>query len=241
MNRLHFACEAVVTDIEGTTGSTAFVKDVLFPYADAQMEQYLQSHRHEAEICELLAEVARAAEVDPDNFDGLVAQLRRWIAQDEKFTPLKTLQGKIWACGYADGALLGHVYDDAADSLRKWHSTGLKIFVYSSGSVAAQRLLFSHSVAGDLTALFDGYFDTTTGPKREADSYSSIARAIALPAGRILFLSDSPAELDAAREAGFRTVQVVRANDETVAAPSHVWIRSFSELDLEPAAQIHSS
>ena len=236
MNRLHFACEAVVCDIEGTTGSTAFVKDVLFPYADAHLDEYIRAHRRDSLTADALAATAQIASLRPDDDDALLLKLHEWIVQDRKETPLKTLQGAVWAQGYADGSLRGHVYSDAVDGLRTWHDLGLKLYIYSSGSVAAQKLLFAHSVAGDLTPLFSGHFDTTTGPKRDAASYQTIADTIGLNAVRILFLSDVAQELDAAREAGFRTVQVVRANDGTVATDSHVWIRSFEELALNPAA-----
>jgi enolase-phosphatase E1 len=238
MNRLHFACEAVVTDIEGTTGSIAFVKDVLFPYADKHMERYVREHEHDELTRESLAEVAQIAGLHAGNQRALIAELRSWMEQDRKDTPLKTLQGAIWESGYRDGSLRGHVYSDAVDSMRAWHAAGVKIYLYSSGSVAAQKLLFAHSVAGDLTPLFSGYFDTTTGPKREPGSYETISREIGTLPNRILFLSDVAAELDAAREAGLRTVQLVRANDGTVQAPGHVAIRSFEELHVEPATHV---
>lgn len=237
MNRLHFACEAVVTDIEGTTGSIAFVKETLFPYADRYLEKYVRAHRSEPLTSEVLKQTAKVASLSPDDDDALIAQLRDWIAQDRKETALKTLQGAIWAEGYNDGSLRGHVYSDAVDALRAWHGRGIKIYVYSSGSVAAQKLLFAHSVAGDLTAVFSGYFDTTSGSKREPESYMRVADEIGLNPGRVLFLSDTRQELDAARQAGFRTVQVVRALDRTAAAPGHVYVHSFEELALEPAKQ----
>jgi len=237
MNRLHFACEAVVTDIEGTTGSIAFIKEVLFPYADRHLEKYVLAHRSDPLTSQALMETAKIARLPADDDDGLIAQLHEWIAQDSKETPLKTLQGAIWAAGYSDGSLRGHVYNDAVDALWSWHDRGIKIYVYSSGSVAAQKLLFAHSIAGDLTPAFSGYFDTTSGGKREPESYLSIAGEIGLNPGRILFLSDTHQELDAARHAGFRTVQVVRTADGTTEAPGHVYVRSFEELALEAANQ----
>lgn len=234
MSRLHFACEAVVCDIEGTTGSTAFVKEILFPYADAHLEEYVRAHHSTPLTSGVLDQTAKIAAIARDDEDALIATLRSWIAQDRKETPLKTLQGEIWAAGYADGSLRGHVYSDAVDALRSWHARGVKLFIYSSGSIAAQKLLFSHSVAGDLTPVFSGYFDTTTGAKRDASSYETIARNIGAYPGRILFLSDSSQELDAARAAGLRTVQIVRANDATVADASHVSVGSFEELTIEP-------
>ncbi|MFN2528936.1 MAG: acireductone synthase [Candidatus Baltobacteraceae bacterium] len=237
MNRLHFACEAVVTDIEGTTGSIAFVKEILFPYADRHLEKYVRAHRSDPLTSEALKETAEIAHLSPDDDDALIAQLHEWIAQDRKETALKTLQGAIWAAGYGDGSLRGHVYDDAVDALWSWHEGGIKIYVYSSGSVAAQKLLFAHSIAGDLTPAFSGYFDTTSGGKRQPESYLGIAGEIGLNPGRILFLSDTHQELDAARQAGFRTVQVVRAADGTAEAPGHVYVHSFNELALQAANQ----
>ena len=125
-------------------------------------------------------------------------------------TPLKALQGLIWEEGYRRGDFKGHVYEDAARNLRRWHERGIALYVYSSGSVHAQKLLFGYSEAGDLTPLFSGYFDTAIGHKREAESYRAIAVAMDRPPQDILFLSDIGAELDAARAAGIQTVWLVR-------------------------------
>lgn len=185
----------ILTDIEGTTSSIAFVTETLFPYARARMANYVAGHP------ETVVDVPG---------DDPVATLLGWMDVDAKETPLKTLQGLIWAEGYADGTLQGHVYPDAVAGLRRWHAAGLALYVFSSGSIAAQKLIFGHSVAGDLTPLFSGYFDTTTGPKRAAASYAKIADAIGLSVGDILFLSDTPAEIAAARDAGMAALLIDR-------------------------------
>ena len=186
---------AILTDIEGTTSSIAFVTETLFPYARARMADYVAAHP------ETVVDVPG---------DDPVATLLGWMDVDAKETPLKTLQGLIWAEGYADGTLQGHVYPDAVAGLRRWHAAGLALYVFSSGSIAAQKLIFGHSVAGDLTPLFSGYFDTTTGPKRAAASYAKIADAIGLSVGDILFLSDTLAEIAAARGAGMAALLIDR-------------------------------
>ncbi len=207
--------QAVLTDIEGTTSSLSFVRDVLFPYARARLPQYVRAH--EAALASILAEV-RTIEKNP----GLSAQecvsiFLRWVDEDKKITPLKTLQGMIWKEGYERGELRGHVYKDAANALRRWREAGLRLYVYSSGSVAAQKLLFAHTDYGDMTPLFSGYFDTSAGPKLEAGSYTKIAAEIKTPPGAVLFLSDHAGELKAAVEAGFEAVLLDR---EGAASPA---------------------
>ncbi|MES2057408.1 MAG: acireductone synthase [Pseudomonadota bacterium] len=194
--------KAIVTDIEGTTSSIAFVADVLFPYARARLADWVAAHP--AEAAPILADVEAIEASDP------VATLIRWIDEDRKATPLKTLQGMIWADGYKSGGFTGHVYPDAVAALRRWHEAGVALHVFSSGSIAAQALLFGHSDAGDLTPLFSGYFDTTTGPKREAASYTAIAAAIGEAPADILFLSDTPEEIAAARAAGMEALLIDR-------------------------------
>ena len=193
---------AILTDIDGTTSTIAFVAETLFPYARERLPAFLSAHPDE--VAPILAEVAAMEPGDP------VATLTRWIDEDRKATPLKTLQGMIWADGYRERAFTGHIYPDAVVALRRWHAAGIALYVFSSGSVAAQKLLFGHSDAGDLTPLFSGYFDTTTGPKREAASYRAIADAIGLAANEILFLSDTPQEIAAAREAGLSALLIDR-------------------------------
>ncbi|MEW6353430.1 MAG: acireductone synthase [Pseudomonadota bacterium] len=200
--------KAILTDIEGTTSSLSFVKDVLFPYARERMAEFVRAHGHEPAVRKLLEEVKQISGAARD--DDAVAQLMRWIDEDKKITPLKALQGMIWEEGYRHGHFKGHVYEDAARKLREWRVQGLRLYVFSSGSVQAQKLLFAHTDYGDLTPLFSGYFDTTIGNKRDPGSYKAIAQAIGLPPGEILFLSDIKEELDAAREAGMRVVWLVR-------------------------------
>lgn len=196
---------AVLTDIEGTTSSIAFVTDTLFPYARAHMADYVAAHADA--VAPILADVPGT------DTAARLATLLGWMDADAKQTPLKTLQGLIWADGYADGSLTGHVYADAAAALARWKADGIDLYVYSSGSVAAQKLIFGHSCEGDLTPLFSGYFDTHVGAKRDAASYAAIAGRIGLAPGEILFLSDAPAEVDAARAAGMDALLVDREGD----------------------------
>lgn len=194
---------AILTDIEGTTSSIAFVADTLFPYARARIDSFIAAHP--AETAALL-----------EGIDA--ATLKRWIDEDRKEPALKTLQGMIWAEGYRTGELVGHVYADAAEALRRWHAAGLVLAVFSSGSVAAQKLIFGHSSAGDLTPLFSGWFDLSTGPKREVASYRAIAAALGFSPAEILFLSDVAAETEAATAAGLATRLIDREAGDSFAA-----------------------
>lgn len=202
----------VLTDIEGTTSAIAFVKDTLFPFAEAALDGFLDAHAADPEVAAILADIPG---------DDPRATLRGWMAADAKATPLKALQGLIWRAGFEDGRLRGHLWPDVAPCLRAWHAAGLLLAVYSSGSATAQRLLFGHSVAGDLTPLFSFFFDTTMGAKRESAAYARIATALATPPSAILFLSDVAEELDAARAAGLATCQLVRPADGTRPAGRH--------------------
>jgi enolase-phosphatase E1 len=192
--------KAILLDIEGTTSSISFVADELFPYARAHLAEFVASNPEVA--APILAQVPG---------DDPVATLIRWIDEDRKETPLKTLQGLIWAQGYADGTLTGHVYPDTPEALRRWTDAGLKVYIYSSGSIAAQKLIFGHSVAGDLLPFLSGHFDTTTGPKRDADSYTRIVDALDLAPSDLLFVSDMPGEIDAAHAAGLQVLLIDRA------------------------------
>jgi len=221
---------AVVTDIEGTTSSIAFVKEVLFPYARQHMMDFIRRHHDDPEVAPHLNEV-RAMLGGEADLEAIGRQLLRWSDEDRKITPLKALQGLIWEAGYRSGAYQAHVYEDAVAALRRWHEQGLRLYVYSSGSVHAQKLFFAHTTAGDLTPLFSGYFDTTIGPKTAPASYQRIAGAIGLAAGEILFLSDVEAELAAARQAGMETCWLVRDGSPRAAA-SHRQVGDFAAIGL---------
>jgi len=220
--------KAILTDIEGTTSAVSFVFDVLFPYAREHLPGFVRAHADEPAVAEQLAAVrADSGEADAD-LERVIAILLEWIAADRKATPLKALQGMVWEQGYRAGQLKGHVYPDAVEALRAWHAAGYALNVYSSGSIQAQKLIFGCSEAGDLTPLFDAYFDTTSGGKREAASYARIAAALGRPAGEILFLSDVVEELDAAREAGMATCGLAREGGELT---GHLTVTSFAAID----------
>lgn len=205
------AIRAVITDIEGTTTPLAFVHEVLFPYARERLALFVKEHGEDGEVASALADArALGGIADADN-DATVRLLLSWMDEDRKAGPLKLLQGLIWRQGYEEGVLKGEVYEDAASMLRRWHDRGLRLFVYSSGSEEAQRLIFGCSDRGDLAPLFDGFFDTRIGAKTEVGSYRAIARTAGLDAGTTLFLSDHAGEIAAAREAGMRVVQIDRA------------------------------
>lgn len=224
---------AILTDIEGTTSSIRFVHEVLFPYARAHLGEFVMTHASEPAVAEQIAAVQREAGL-PDEvpLSALIDVLHEWIDADRKVTPLKALQGMVWEAGYRAGAFRGHVYADAVAALRAWHAAGIALYIYSSGSVHAQKLMFGHSEFGDLTPLFSGYFDTTSGHKREAAAYCRIAAAIGLPAKQILFLSDVVEELDAARAAGMAT-WLLRRDDEPLQDASHRQAADFTQIDLD--------
>jgi 5-methylthioribose kinase len=218
---------ALVLDIEGTTSSLGFVKDELFPYARAHLPAYVTEHVQE--LGALLDEVRRIEGNAALNTQQLIATLLCWIDEDRKLTPLKSLQGLIWQEGYERGELHGHVYEDAVEALRGWHAAGLKLYIYSSGSVLAQRLIFSHTEYGDLTPYISGHFDTTIGGKLEPESYRAIAARIGLPAAAVLFLSDHSAEISAAAIAGMQVIQVCR-DPAAEATRDRTRIANFAEL-----------
>ena len=222
----------VLTDIEGTTSRIDFVHQVLFPYARARLPQFVRTQRDSPGLQQALAAVSVELANTEASLDQQIEALLRWTDEDRKITPLKSIQGMIWAEGYASGDFTAHVYLDAYDALRRWHGEGRPLHVYSSGSIAAQKLFFRHSVFGDLSPLFDSYFDTTSGGKREAGSYHRIADAIGREPDDIVFLSDIEAELDAAREAGMRTVQLVRTDAPPESRGAHQTVASMADIDL---------
>jgi enolase-phosphatase E1 len=233
---------AVLVDIEGTTTPITFVHDVLFPYARRHVREFLKRRGREPEVRADLAALRRehaadqqAAEQPPawldseDPVEAAVAYVHWLMDRDRKSTGLKALQGRLWEEGYREGVLRSDVYDDVPPAFHRWHTGGQGPWIFSSGSVLAQKLLFGHTRSGDLTPLIRGYFDTTTGTKKEAATFARIAAEIARPPAGILFVSDVPAELDAARGARLQTAWCVRDGHPPVPS-AHRAIRTFAEL-----------
>ena len=226
----------ILTDIEGTTSSISFVRDVLFPYSRAALPDFVRENGDDPKVRHWL-DVVAVENGSMCQDEMIIETLQGWIDQDHKHTALKALQGMVWEAGYRGGDFTAPLYPDVAPALRHWHDAGHGLAVYSSGSVPAQKLLFSHTDAGDLVPLFRGFFDTEIGHKRDADSYRLIADRLDRSAGDILFLSDVVAELDAARDAGMRTVLLDRIEDypqprlDEASTHGHLRVEGFDEVD----------
>ena len=221
--------KAILLDIEGTTTPISFVYDVLFPYARAHIRENLG----EADVVALRDSYEtdlRNGFTPPAWTETPVAYVEWLMDEDRKSTALKNLQGRIWQSGYRHGALYGEVFADVPPALERWRRQGIDVRIYSSGSKLAQQLLFSSTKAGDLTRLLNGYFDTTTGPKVEMESYIAISRVFGCEAGEIVFVSDVVRELDAARKAGMQTALCVRPGNKPQGAGTHRTIASFEEI-----------
>lgn len=224
---------AALLDIEGTIADIAFVKHVLFPYARRALPGFIQAHADEPEVAAELSAAAELAGISPDDREGVVAALIGWIDADRKATPLKALQGMVWKAGYVEGDFTAHLYPDAYEWLERAHAHGISLNVYSSGSIAAQKLYFKHSDFGDIGHWFDGFFDTTSGSKKEAESYRSISASMKRSPDAVVFFSDIEAELDAAAEAGMQTIQIVRPGTDPSAR--HKRYPDFSSIPLDPS------
>lgn len=215
---------AVLLDIEGTTTPTSFVHRILFPYAEAQAQRFLEDNRQDAAVQEAMRAILEDGNFEErqlardDVMTAVFTVVRRQMAADVKATGLKALQGLIWKAGYAAGVLRGEVYDDVPVALQRLRAEGRPIAIYSSGSKLAQQQLFRHSTAGDLTPFLVGYYDTTIGPKREAKSYEAIARDWQRSPDSILFCTDILAEAEAALAAGMQTVLLMRPGNPPLPA-----------------------
>ena len=235
----------ILLDIEGTTTPIDFVYRVLFPYARARVKSFIADHlsdeQTQADIAgfrdEHAEDIRQGLEPPPlreQSEKALIESITSYVHwlmdQDRKSTPLKSLQGRIWEAGYHAGELQSQVFDDVPLALRRLREQRKEICIYSSGSVLAQRLLFAHTEAGDLTALIRDYFDTNVGAKRDAESYQRIASSLARVPSEIVFISDVVAELDAALSAGFQTLLCERPGNHSQPVSPHTAIRTFDEL-----------
>jgi enolase-phosphatase E1 len=227
----------LLLDIEGTTCPVSFVAEVLFPYARQALGPFLQRYGAEPEVAALLQEVEAAWRQDPNpeaqalgKTGDLGAYLEWLIDHDIKLTPLKDLQGRIWADGYGSGAITAPLFADVAEALRRWHGAGLRLAVYSSGSVPAQQLLYRHSNSGDLTGLFSHWFDTRVGAKQQPDSYRKIAEAMGVEPSGVLFISDALAELEAAHGAGMAVLLSDRPGNPNRDSGPFERISDYSQL-----------
>jgi len=227
---------AILLDIEGTTTPIAFVKDVLFPFARRNAAAFIAAHGHDPDVrrdLALLAEECARESPDgeaPGTSSDPLPYLFWLMDRDRKSTALKALQGRIWRDGYESGALVSEVYPDVVPALARFRATGIDVSIFSSGSVLAQRLLFAHTNAGDLRPFLRAYFDTTTGAKKEAESYTRIASELRLAPGQVLFVSDIAEELDAAEQAGMDVALCVRPGTPEPTRPRHHVVRSLDEI-----------
>lgn len=212
----------ILLDIEGTVSDIHFVKNVLFPYSQKKLASYITQHQVELE--------GLLSEVPGDDLGAKVHQFESWIEADIKAKPLKELQGRIWKQGFENGEFEAPIYADAKSQMEHWKESGLRLGIYSSGSVTAQKLFFKHTEHGDLTPLFENHFDLETGSKKETTSYQKIAKELQLEPEEILFLSDIEQELVAAKQAGLKVTQIVRPGTQT--SEEIQWVKSFEDVEV---------
>ena len=224
-----FAGKLILLDIEGTVSPLAFVHDVMFPYARQRAGAYVVTHWGSAVIAQLAHDAGVPAFASPAEAEAAVYRL---MDADAKVTGLKQLQGMIWEEGFRHGELRSTLFEDVPQALADWGQMGREIRIYSSGSIHAQKLFFAHTESGDLTPHFSGYYDTTTGSKRETASYTAIAADCGLPTEQILFVSDLVEELNAACAAGMTTAFALRLGNKPVPPHDHPVITTFSEIVL---------
>lgn len=235
----------ILLDIEGTTTPISFVYDILFPFARERMRTFLNDRIADKDFAPTLNALRK--ESDDERAAGhdapkvlldaeqahSAAEFALWLMDhDRKSTPLKEIQGQIWREGYENGVLKGVVYPDVHDALKRWKDAGLRVAIYSSGSVEAQKLIFGYSDRGDLRPLIDAYFDTTTGRKKEEESYRRIADALEVKPADILFLSDNIDELHAANAAGVQVKLAVRPGNAPVTSDAYPRVERFTEQNL---------
>ena len=224
--------KAILIDIEGTVSPITFVKDVLFPYSEEKMEKFIKENKDKPEIKNILQQVQGIEGKDMD-IDEIIQILKRWIKEDRKIAPLKDIQGFIWKEGFESGQIKAPLYEDAYRKMKEWKEKGYKLYIYSSGSVQAQKLFFSHTDKGDILDWFSGHFDTKIGNKKESESYRKIAQEIGLKPEEILFLSDNLDEIKAAAQAGMKVYRLVRPQDaEYIENFEYPQIKSFDEVQL---------
>ena len=224
----------VLMDIEGTLISVSFVREILFPFAKHRLASFLQDRRHDSDVLQwtgVCQDVIEHETGTRPSFEELPVTLISWIDQDRKLAGLKALQGMIWEEGYRQSEFAPELYGDVLPALTQWRARGIRLGIYSSGSEQAQRLLFAHTNAGDVTSLFEHFFDTGVGEKKSASSYRRISDQIGLPPYDILFLSDAEGELNAAALIGFRTAHIVRSG--TSASACHPVHPGLGQLLLE--------
>ena len=229
-------------DIEGTVSPLAYVHEVMFPFVRIHLDAFLQTHWDEPEVTDAVQRIVREAggtsfmeftggATIPIALDVVKKEILRMMDHDKKTTGLKELQGLIWQQGFASKELIAPLYSDIPVALKRWKEQGRRAWIYSSGSIDAQKLFFRHSNAGDLTGFLSGYFDTATGPKKEAGSYIKIAQKIGTQSASILFISDIADELNAARQVGMQTALAARpGNALQPDSHGHTILESFNEL-----------
>jgi enolase-phosphatase E1 len=213
--------KVIVLDIEGTTAPISFVKDRLFPFARQRLPEFVRSQLSPEEQDRLFENMG----TPPGDVEAAVRQLLAWSDADQKVSALKTVQGQIWRAGYESGELLAPLYADVLPALKQWRLQGIALAVYSSGSVAAQKLFYGHTDAGDLRGLFSHFFDTSVGAKLQPASYAAIAATLGFAAGETLFVSDLAGEVEAARQAGWHALHITRddqAQEHTEPAPGRI-------------------
>lgn len=240
---MQFDGKVILLDIEGTTASVDFVHDVMFPFVTRNLPSFLDATWNTADTraaCERIAQDAGQESLTAwENVTGkegrtlVEEQIAELMRGDVKATGLKAMQGLVWQAGFDSGELVAPIYEDVLPELERWKSRGIDIRIYSSGSIAAQKLFFGHTQHGDVLSHFSGHYDTTIGGKKDSLSYQKIAADIGVAPAEILFVSDLEGELEAAQAAGVRVAAAIRPGNKPLSdSASFPRISSFAEIQI---------
>lgn len=227
---IEFAGRVILLDIEGTTSSVAFVYEVLFPFARRELPRFLVEAWDQPAVRAARQAIEQDAARPPMPREELAEYVLGLMERDAKTTGLKQLQGLVWERGYKSGELRSHVFPDVSDALLRWRNERIGVCIYSSGSIAAQKLFFAHTISGDLTRFLSGHFDTTSGPKPSPQSYVNILNTLGIAPADVLFVSDIPAELEAAAQSGLPVVLADRPGNQPVPDARFARVTSFAQI-----------
>lgn len=241
---MHFVKNFIVIlfDIGGTITSISFVKDKLFGYVRENVRNYLNQKFDEEVVQSDIKDLLEESKEVKNNFDlktinksEVIRQVEEIVIRlmdgDKKFSSLQKLQGHMFEDAFQSKSVTTEFFPDVLKSIRRLKDLNKRVCIYSSGSVFAQKLLFSHTSEGDITHLITSFYDTTTGSKVETDSYKNICSSEKVEPGEVLFLTDMMNEAVPARIAGCGVVVVLREGNLPISEEERNSFKSFNSLE----------
>jgi enolase-phosphatase E1 len=233
-----FKPKVIILDFHGTVSPINWEEECILPYVKQNLSNYLDQNWTNHKVVDLVNKLRNQsfeqhfvfeneespvisaedpAESDDKTVKRTTVEFINWLIDKKKDTTesLK-LQKLVWLEGYHKRELRTPVFEDVLPALKNFRDKGFKIAIFSGVDSSLCHQLFENTTEGDLSSYFGKFFDTTTGNKKDPESYRRIANELSVKESDILYITDYGQEAKIAHTTGVQCLLIIRPKNRRI-------------------------